>query len=65
MTLVPSCRGSRRRSAQAQAAAQRLHSKPLPSAEFTDLLEHGRGRLVMPAEDRNRGGTRSENGSNG
>ena len=43
-----------------------LHSKPLPSTEFAELLEHGRGRLVLPAA----GGSheddaQSENGSIG
>ena len=43
-----------------------LHSKPLPSAEFAELLEHGRGHLVLPAEGGGgRGGSRSENGSSG
>ncbi len=28
-----------------------LHSKPVPSAEFAQLLEHGKGRMVLPAED--------------
>jgi diguanylate cyclase (GGDEF)-like protein len=27
-----------------------LHSKPLPALEFAELLAHGRGRLVLPAE---------------
>jgi diguanylate cyclase (GGDEF)-like protein len=27
-----------------------LHSKPVPGAEFAQLLEHGKGRMVLPAE---------------
>jgi diguanylate cyclase (GGDEF)-like protein len=43
-----------------------LHSKPVPSAEFANLLQNGRGRLVLPAEGGSRAdGARSENGSSG
>lgn len=41
-----------------------LHSKPIPAAEFANLMEHGRGRLVLPAEGAARS-ARSENGSAG
>jgi predicted signal transduction protein with EAL and GGDEF domain len=27
-----------------------LHSKPVPGAEFAELLAHGRGQMVLPAE---------------
>jgi EAL domain-containing protein (putative c-di-GMP-specific phosphodiesterase class I) len=43
-----------------------LHSKPIPAAEFAELLANGKGRMVLPAE----GGSVSppdtaENGSGG
>jgi len=39
-----------------------LHSKPVPGAEFAQLLEHGKGRMLLPAEGgqaQGRGGSES------
>ncbi len=42
-----------------------LHSKPIPSAEFAQLLEHGKGQMVLPAEDEAHERDSSEGGAGG